>query len=547
METKRYLGLFWRWGWLLLLGTVGASVIAFLLSQNMAPVYRASSRLLIDEAPGSAGDNDYSLHLLEQRLAQTYVEIINTHPIRQETVERLNLPFAADVLAAMLSVSALPDTKIIVVSVEDVDPERAADIANTISEVFISQNQTRESLRYAEPIANWQARIDQVGDEIQALKTQLNAFGPAETAEELAALSRLETQLDEAQIRYTEAFNNLNELEVAQARESSNVVQVERAQPARTPIRPRIMTNTILAAAAGAMIAFGVAFSIENLDNTIRTPEEVLQAVNLATLGAIAFIKGTDPSSRLVTASSPRDPISEAYRVLRTNLSFSASGDALGTILLTSPTAGEGKSTTVANLAVVLAQADQRVIVVDADLRRPVQHEIFKVSNKEGLTTALTDDKVTVSDHLQKTRIPGLAILTSGPIPSNPAELLGSPRMVEVLTALREEADVIVLDCPPTLTVADASILASRVDGCLLVVEINKTRRATLVQTVERLQKAQATLFGAVMNQPRPGRGVYTYYYYHTDRSQAIGQRARRGFGTIQARLPDWPFGLNKR
>jgi capsular polysaccharide biosynthesis protein len=154
MEIKRYLALFWRWAWLVVLGTVVAGGTAFLISNNTTPVYQATSHLLIDEAPGSAGGNDYSVVLLEQRLAQTYVEIINTRPVREETIERLALPVTPDQLAEMVSVSALPETQIITISVEDIDRQRAATIANTIGEVFIAQNQARENLRYAEPIIN---------------------------------------------------------------------------------------------------------------------------------------------------------------------------------------------------------------------------------------------------------------------------------------------------------------------------------------------------------------------------------------------------------
>ena len=512
MEVRRYLSLLRRWLWLILLGTAAVAAAAYLLSVKTTPVYRASSRLLIDEAPGSTGSNDYSLLLLEQRLAQTYVEIINTRPVRQATIERLDLPFSAETLAAMLSVSALPDTKIIVISVEDSDPARAANIANTVGEVFIVQNQARESLRYAEPIANWESRIGHIGDEIQALAAQINAFSPAETAGNQAALARLQTQHNEAQLRYTQAFNNLNELQVAQAKESSNLVQIEEARPPPKPIRPRTVSNTILAAIAGAMMTLGLIVLVEYMDDTIKIPGQILEDTSLSTLGVIACIKENVTTSPLITAHSPRDPISEAYRVLRTNLSLPLAAGAAHTILVTSSLPGEGKSTTAANLAVVLAQMGRGVVIVDADLRRPVQHEIFEVANDQGLTTVLLDNTMAIDDHLQKTKIAHLAILTSGPVPFNPAECLDAPRLAQVLATLGQAADLIILDTPPTLSAADVSILAPLVDGCLLVVEVNKTRRAALVQTVARLQKVNANVLGTVLNRLKLGR-ANDYYY----------------------------------
>lgn len=547
MEVRRYLSLFWRWVWLILLGTAAAGATAFLLSTKTTPVYRASSRLLIDEAPGGNGSNDYSQLLLEQRLAQTYVEIINTRPVHQATIERLNLPFPAETLATMLSVAALPDTKIIVISVEDSDPARAADIANTVGELFIVQNQARESLRYAEPIANWESRINRIGDEIQALETQLNAFDPAGTAEEQAALARLQTQRNEAQIRYTEAFNNLNELQVAQARESSNLVQIEQAQPPPDPIRPRTMSNTILAAIAGAMTTLGLVILIEHADDTIKIPDQILEDTALSTLGVIAFITENDTTSRLITVCLPGDPISEAYRVLRTNLSLPVGGETAHTILVTSSLPGEGKSTTAANLAVVLAQMGRRVILVDADLRRPVQHKVFEATNDQGLTTAILDNSVAIGDLLQKTKVAGLAILTSGPIPFNPADCLDAQRLAQVLAALGNKADIMILDTPPVLSAADVSILAPLVDKCLLVVEVNKTRRVALVQTVARLQKVNAQVSGTVMNRLRPGRGNGYYYTAYYDSLPAIGRSPRPRFNSIQTRLPAWLAGPHKR
>lgn len=544
MEVKRYIVLLWRWSWLILLGSIIAGGGAYLINKNTPPVYRASARFLIDHAPGSTGGNDYSKLLLEQRLAQTYVELMKTTPVLQETVERLDLPFGAGQLAGRISINALQDTQIININVEDGDPVRAAQIANTLGEVFIAQNEARENMRYAGPIAIWEKRIQEVGDEIELLDTQINAFGTAETAEAQAALSRLETQRNEARIHYTNAFNKLNDLQLAQLQESSNVVLIEPARPNNTAIRPRTMSNTLVAAAIGAIAALAIVLLIDYLDDTVKSPDQVVDDTGLPTLGAIAWIKGGNLSDRLITQHKPRDPISEAYRVLRTNLSFSAVDGGLHSFLVTSSSPGEGKSTTVANLAVVLAQTGKQVVVVDADLRRPLQHKIFNLPNNYGLTTAILNSEAAVSEHVQSSKLPGLTILASGPIPPNPAELLNSQRMAQVLDELKQTADVVIFDTPPTLTVADASILASQVDGCLLVVEAGKTRRDTLEQAVERLHTTGAHLFGIVMNRLKPGRSGYYdtyYYYYHYSRSYEQEQKQPV---LRQRRLHQWLAGL---
>lgn len=545
MEVKRYLSLIWRWAWLVVLGIIISGGGAFIISKNMTAIYQASSRLLIDEAPGGSGGNEYSQLLVAQRLAQTYVEIMNTRPIQEEVVDRLDLPFGASTLASKIAISVPPETQILVITVQDTDPGRAADIANTLGQVFIDQNKERENMRYAEPIANWQNQLAQIGDEIETLEADINAFGTPESAEDQAQLSRKETQLNEAQIRYTDAFNNLNQLQIEQAKETSNVVQIEPAQPPQYPVRPRVIANTLLAALTGGLLALGLVLLIDYLDDTIKTSEQILADTGLSTLGTVAYIKGRTFAERLITSRKPRDPISEAFRVLRTNLSFSAVDGDLQSLIITSASPSEGKSTTTANLAVVMAQTGKRVLIVDADLRRPTQHNLFELPNNQGLTTAILDNKTPVNYHIQKTRVPNLHILTSGPIPPNPSELLNSQRMSHILKALTQETDFVIFDTPPVLTVADASILAPQVDGGLLVIEVGKTTSATFKQAVERIKNTGATLFGVVMNQLQPGRSSsYGYYYYNYG---APENHKKRGWRNISLKLPGWLSVLNRR
>ncbi len=550
MEIKQYLALIWRWSWLIVLGVVIGGGAAFLVSKNTTPVYRAQARFLIIEAPGSRSGNDYSQILTAQRLAQTYVQIMTTNQVMEETIRRLNLPFSPAQLKSKVFVSAPQETQILIIAVEDTDPRRAADIANMVGEVFIDQNLDRENQRYAEPIANWQSRMTEIAAEIEELDRQINALrDTATTPEEQAALSRLETQRNEARIRYTDAFNKLNDLQVSQIQQSNNVQSIEPAVAPGGPIRPRVLNNTLLAAVVGGLLGLGIIFLIEYLDDTVKTPDQVMADTGLSTLGAVAQIKGEKVGDLLIAHHKPRDPISEAYRVLRTNLSFSAIDKELQDVLITSSSPGEGKSTTTANLATVLAQTGKRVIVVDADLRRPTQHKLFSVPNNHGLTTALLDQKTAVANHIQPTAIRNLSIMTSGPLPPNPAELLNSQRMTHVMSELRKEADVVLYDTPPALTVADAAILSPQVDGCILVVETGKTRRDTFVQAVQRLQKTGANIFGAVMNRLRPGRSgyYYDYYYYYYHYYGAYEQENQRRSSKAGKRGDGWLAGLMKR
>ena len=214
----------------------------------------------------------------------------------------------------------------------------------------------------------------------------------------------------------------------------------------------------------------------------------------------------------LVTVGTPRSPISEAYRSLRTNLEFSSLDRPLKTMVVTSPGPEEGKSTTLANLAVTLAQAEKKVILVDCDLRRPSQHQIFGVKNGVGLTTMVVDDEAMTDPPVQETEVPGLWLLPSGPLPPNPSELLGSRRMEEIIAVLSQRADIVLFDAPPIIVVTDAAVLSSKVDGVLLVINAGGTKRDHAQKAKGLLEKVNAHLVGAVLNNVKIDTSLHRYY-----------------------------------
>jgi len=214
----------------------------------------------------------------------------------------------------------------------------------------------------------------------------------------------------------------------------------------------------------------------------------------------------------LITVSDPNSPVSEAYRALRTNLSFASLDKPLRTLMLTSPGPDEGKSTVLANLAVSIAQTERRVLAVDCDLRRPCLHELFGLPNETGLTSLLIDPGAQAKPPIQETAIPGLLVLTSGPLPPRPADLISSRRMGEVVAWLAEQADMVLFDSPPINAVADAAILATRVDGVLLVVRERRTRREAVAQAQDRLARVNARVVGAVLNGVALDHSLAQYY-----------------------------------
>lgn len=212
----------------------------------------------------------------------------------------------------------------------------------------------------------------------------------------------------------------------------------------------------------------------------------------------------------LVTITDPRSPVSEAYRSLRANLSFYSLDKPLRTLMVTSPAAGEGKSTTIANLAVTMAQSGRRTIVVDTDLRRPALHELFGAQMSPGLTDAMMAAAGDLP--LQKTAVENLWLLSSGPKPPNPADLLGAERMAQIIAQLTEQADIVLFDAPPVMAAADAAILGARVDGVLLVIQAGKTRRDHSERARETLEKSRAHVVGAALTNAPKDNTIGEYY-----------------------------------
>ena len=308
---------------------------------------------------------------------------------------------------------------------------------------------------------------------------------------------------------------------------------VEPAQAPADPVSPRTMLNAIIGGVAGLLLVCVLAVVYEYLDDTIKTPEDAEAAGDLPTLGGVPrYPQMRAAPQGLVVASPHRGPAAEAYRVLRTNLQFSTL-DAR-TLLITSACPGEGKTTTVANLAVALAQTGLKVIVVDSDLRRPTLHRFFGLSNAAGLTSALVSPATDVSVFLQQTDLKDLSLMASGPTPPNPSELLSSSRMDATVDALRRQADIVLFDSPPVLAVADAAVLAGKMDSTMLVVDSGRTRAHALRRAAETLARSRTKVVGVVLNKLTPrSRGYYDYGYYY---AYASSQNGRNGHS--KRRLP---------
>ncbi|MDD4343397.1 MAG: CpsD/CapB family tyrosine-protein kinase [Eubacteriales bacterium] len=216
----------------------------------------------------------------------------------------------------------------------------------------------------------------------------------------------------------------------------------------------------------------------------------------------------------IVTTLSPKSPEAEAFRMLRTNLQFTSLDKDIRTICITSTGPEEGKSSIIVNLGITMAQAGKKVLIVDCDLRKPVQHKIFKIGNIAGVTTVLSGNKE-ISEVVKDTYVEGLQLITSGPIPPNPAELLSSEKMLKFIRDLREDYDQILFDAPPALAVTDPIILSTKVDGTIFVISAGKSKVEKIKEVKDRLVKSKTNILGVVLNNVHyKGQDYYYYYYY---------------------------------
>ncbi len=260
------------------------------------------------------------------------------------------------------------------------------------------------------------------------------------------------------------------------------------------------------------LLAAGVVFAADSLDDSIKNPEEIQRKFGLPILGMIAWHQSE--GGRPIALNQPRSPVAEAFRSIRTNLTFAAVDTPLRRILITSPTPEDGKTMVSSNLAVVMAQGEKKVVLVDADLRRPKIHQKFGMLNASGLSDLFVTQPENFYRIVHSNGVPRLSIVSSGPLPPNPAELLTSQKMVRIMDQLNKDSDLIVIDSPPILTVTDAAGLAPAVDGVVLVVKPGKTKMSALQQSVEQLRAVGARVLGVVMNEVNPRSRRYGYYYH---------------------------------
>ncbi len=418
----------------------------------------------------------------------------------------------------------------------------------------IARLQPTTSVTNRTKIAAAQARLNEIQPLLslyQQIYSNLIVLGKPSDAvnSQSARLAQLQSTLDLYQKVYLNLLDSQASVRLARLQNTPSVVQIDQAVVPGSPIRPKPLTNTLLAGMVGLMLGGGIAFLIEYLDDTIKTPEDVERILGISVIGYIANMQYPENSDEGVyVLRQPRSPVAEAFRSLRTNLEFSSVDKPIRKLLITSSNPNEGKTTIAVNLAAIMAQGGKSVVLMDADLRKPQVHQFLGLPNRFGLSDLF---RTTVPADVVSQKFEGLegvAVITSGSLPPNPTELLASARMDQIFKELGEISKMIIVDSPPSL-VADIQVLAAKVDGVVLVIQPGHTQAQDARATMEQLNRAGARVVGAIFNRiprDRPyyygGYRHYSPYYnggyhYYADHHDHNGRKPATDSSDLNSRL----------
>jgi len=607
LNIREYLHVIYRKRWLILSITVVLCTLTLMHSFMMKPVYRATTRVLIQResprvvnieevAPADYAAREYyqtQINILESRaLAERVNKAVGGYTPwsewsgrrEKEYYARMKDDIRAKALLKRVEINPVPGTQLVEIDIEDIKPKLATTLANLWAENYISYilDTKFDASEYA---SGWlQTKIEEARKKLEDSESRLQEYREKNKTtvdlldKETTVLQRLlerkselevslsenleyykekhpeiigirseldsidkkiETEKDKAlrlknnEIQYNilkrevdtnrEIYESLlmrvGETEVMGELRTTNIRIIDKALVPRRPVKPRKKLNFIIALFVGVFSGTILAFLFESLDQSIKTPEDIKNYTKLPALASIALPQEEEDkqtSPEFITVEKPHSTISESYRSLRTSIMFTAVEHRRKTLLLTSSGPKEGKTTNAVNLAIVMAQAGEKVILLDADLRQPRIEKVFNITPGRGLTEVLAggDD---LDNVIRKTDIPNLDIMPCGSIPPNPSELLGSGKMDDLLRTLQEKYDRIILDTPPVLAVTDSVVLSAKMDGTILVVKAGETNRNAVLKTKEILETVSksTSLIGVVLNMVESGRTGGYYYYYH--------------------------------
>lgn len=489
-----YLDVIARRGWVMLISVVLVGGVATAASWLQTPVYESEARVLLQpRSAESLFDTGGGLVVNDrERAIQTEIDVIESQPVRTEVSKKLGF-------APALSVQPVAQRDVIRLIAKSVDARAAAVAANVYATEYIKFKRTQA-------VDDLLGAGEQIQTKIRELESRIAALPAGDGRSALVAQQSLFRE-------------KLDQLQVDAALKTGGAQMLQPATASDAPVSPRPLRSGILGLGGGIILGVGAAFVLELVDDAIHDKDDLAASSALPVLGLIPSVADWKDrgETKVVTRTSHGSSEAEAYRSLRTAVHYLNLDRPLQSLQVTSPTSGEGKTTTAANLAVALANTGQQVVLVDCDLRRPRIHRFFNIAEGPGFTAAVIGD-IELIDAVQG--VPGvenLRVITSGERPPNPSELLSSTLAAKLFFELRSDDVVVIIDSPPVLPVTDARVLAGMVDGTLLVVNRKSTSKREMARAIELLEQVDGRLVGTVLNEalPEPGYGYYYTYGSH--------------------------------
>ena len=529
-DLRHYLQVLWRRKFLIIAVLIVVPAIVLVLSLSQAPVYKATARVMVESqqpalsvvAPQSGSGG------VDTRDLATLADFVANREVAAAVQRELGWAATADDLSAAIETVPNTDANIIDITASQPTADKAATLANAFAVQFVA----------------WRQKTQQAAVEAAIAVTNKQIASTTPGTPDYQAL-----------------VSQRNQLETVKALSSGGVTIGEKATPPSAPASPKPLRNTVLAAAAALLLGIALAFVRDALDIKLHTLDDLQRATDLPIITTIDQLpREFRRNGKLIALEDPRSPVAESYRVLRTNLEFMNFNRDLKAVLVTSPLPGQGKSTTIANLAVVLLKSGKRVAVVEGDLRRPTMHSYFSVPNDVGLSSVIAgivplDEAIrvlTLRDSAQAITVPTpvrqpaptgagtagtktavtsrretlassddggaaalqLRLLTSGPLPPNPGEIATSQQLSDVIDRLKRDNDYVLIDAPPMLAVGDAAAIAGKVDGVIVMIRVEDTTRNQIAEVERFLERVPARALGLVAaGVSKTDRKTYAHYH----------------------------------
>jgi non-specific protein-tyrosine kinase len=521
-DLRAYVAIVRRRKWSLILVVMITVAAAAAFSYRQTPMYRSSESVQVKPLNPDQALQGYTYNF---GVSMTTEQALAASPAVQDLAHQAAA--TAGVTSpddGSVSTKIPQDTPILVISYAAANPQQAQDWAHAYAQGYITYRQQQAAAQYQSAKTGFEKQIAEIQGQLDTAQSNLVSAAKVD-----AAKLQQEIKSFEATIRTLTA----QEANLPFPITTTAAQSVAEATLPSAPYSPAWVRNLLMALLAGLALGFAVVFIRERLDDRFLGREDLEETAGAPVLAIVPSVQNWKRNTtKLVAKDAPKTAPAEAYRTLRTNVAFMARTNDLKMISMVSPSMGEGKTTTTANLAVALAHSGKRVVALSCDLRKPRLHRFYGLSNDVGVTSILRDG-VTVPEAAQRVDgIDTLRVIASGPIPHDPAELLGTEEMEELLADLRQFADFVLVDTAPVLVVSDALSIAPKTDGVIIMADSGETMRGAVKATREQLELVGANIVGAVFNNFDPARakmyyGSYKYHYYSSYQYQDKPERVR--------------------